>query len=228
MDAENNNNTNILKGYNMLMYFAGTMLLYEPSEECIADFWTNDLLKKLPIASSNPNFIKAASQLSNSCIDKSLCGSMLRADYVRLFSDKERPLAPAYESIYRNKGQGNAAFLQSTATDFYNSYGWESKFRTRVKDDHLAIEILFLTRLIDKYVALDDIPCRSEMGKEIRRFIDNHILSWVPEWNKNIQTHSNTLSFKGLGSLILACTEDIFSLLDPSVATVNSINTFKN
>lgn len=227
MDTENQNN-NVIKGYNMLLYFAGSMLLYEPSEECVADFWTNDLLRKLPVSSSNPNFIKAANQLKDSCIDRVLCAKMLREDYIRLFTRKRHPLAPAYESFYRKTGLINLDIRQSSATDFYNSYGWKSKFNAKVKDDHLAIELLFLTRLIDKYIVLDDIPCQSEMGKEIRRFIDNHILSWVPVWNKNMQLHSKTLSFKGLGTLILACSEDLFSMFDSSLSIENPINALKN
>ncbi len=213
MDTEENNNS-ILKGYNMLLYFAGTMLMYEPSEECVADFWANDILKKLPVVSLNPNFVKAADQLKDSCPDKNSCGKELREDYIRLFNGEDKAFAPAYESYYRNNNSINLGYIPSSPGDFYTSYGWESKFKTKVKDDHLSIELLFLTKLIDKYLAFDDIPCRSEMEKEIRRFIDNHILSWVPEWNKKIQQFSTTLSFKGIGTLILACSEDIYSMLD--------------
>ena len=202
----------------MLLYFAGTMLMYEPSEECVADFWANDILKKLPVLSLNPNFVKASSQLKDSCPDKINCRKELLEDYIRLFSSKEKPLAPAYESYYRNNNSFDSGFIPSAPGDFYTSYGWESKFRKKVEDDHLSIELLFLTKLIDKYMALDDIPCRSEMEQEIRRFIDNHILSWVPEWNKRIQLYSNTLSFKGIGTLILACSEDIYSMLDSKTA----------
>jgi hypothetical protein len=38
----------ILKGYNMLLYFAGSMIMYEPVEECVADFWSNGMLSTLP------------------------------------------------------------------------------------------------------------------------------------------------------------------------------------
>ena len=68
-----NENHNILKGYNLLLYFAGSMIMYEPNEECIVDFWKQGILTKLPVSSSNPNFAKAASQLRESCIDKSFC-----------------------------------------------------------------------------------------------------------------------------------------------------------
>ena len=204
---------NILKGYNMLLYFAGSMIMYEPSEECVTDFWTNGVLKNLPVSSSNPNFIKAASQLRESCIDKNICGKMLHEDYLRLFSINDLTLAPAYESLY-NKNSQKGGNLTAGVSEFYNSYGWESKFKGKIKDDHLSVELLFLTLLIDKYLVLDDEACRSEMKKEIRRFIDQHILSWIPEWNNLVQVYSNTLCFKGIGTLILACTEDLFSILE--------------
>lgn len=213
---------NILKGYNMLLYFAGSMILHEPSEECIADFWKNGILKNLPVSSSNPNFVKAASQLRDSCSDKNFCGKMVHEDYIRLFSSADHPLAPAYGSLYNNNGNFASDNQSAKVTEFYNSYGWKSKFKNKINDDHIGIELLFLTRMIDKYLVLDDDACQGEMRKEVRRFIDSHLFPWITEWNRKVQTHSNTLCFKGIGTLILACTEDIYSLFSQSSHTVIS------
>lgn len=218
---------NILKGYNMLLYFAGSMIMFEPSEECVTDFWTNGVLKKLPVLSLNPNFIRAASQLRESCNDKNSCGKLLREDYSRLFDRKDTTLAPAYESLYR-KNTGGADSQTSDVSEFYKSYGWKSKFNGKINDDHLGVELLFLTLLIDKYLTLDDEACLGEMKKEIQRFINQHILSWIPEWNKTVQIYSNTLCFKGIGTLILACTEDIFSICGQKQQTDTSTNRLKN
>jgi putative dimethyl sulfoxide reductase chaperone len=218
----------ILKAYNMLLYFAGSMLIYEPSEECISDFWKNGILKKLPVTSSNPNYIKAATQLRDSCEDKIICGIMIREDYTRLFKRDDKALAPAIESLYRYKGDDSKVQPVESVTDFYNSYGWVSKFKGRIDDDHLGVELLFLTRLIDNYMGMDDEACCVEMRSEIRRFIDFHILSWVAEWNRKIQLNSNTLCYKGIGTLILACAEDIFSLFDPNSSSAFSIEMPKN
>ena len=219
---------NILKGYNMLLYFAGSMIMYEPSEECITDFWKNGILKKLPVSSSNPTFIKAASQLRDSCSDPSMCSKRLKEDYIRLFSGPEMPLAPAFESLYRKKELPGLYNQFSGVTEFYNAYGWTSKFRTKIKDDHLAVELLFLTCLIDKYLAYEDVACSNEMKKEILRYIDSHILQWIPEWNKNIQLYSETMSYKGIGTLILACIEDISSLLNQNSSILFSTDDIKN
>ena len=71
----------------------------------------------------------------------------------------------------------------------------------------------FLHGLIEKYLALEDEPCRIEMRKEILRFIDQHLLPWIPHWNEQMQEHATTLCYKGIGTLIHACIEDINSLL---------------
>jgi TorA maturation chaperone TorD len=212
-DKEKNQN-NLLKGYNLLLYFAGSMIMYEPTEECVVDFWSKGILNALPVSSSNPRFIEAASQLRNSCNDKTQCRRMLQEDYNKLFSDSELALARPVESTYlKNEFLLNGK-LPFKVSDFYNSYGWKSSSRIKVPDDHLGTELLFLTLLVDKHIALDDEACRKEMKNEIRRFIGQHILSWIPEWNEQIQKYAETLCYKGIATLIYACSEDIFSLLD--------------
>lgn len=218
----------LLKGYSMLLYFAGSMIMYEPSEECVVDFWKNGILKRLPVSSSNPNYILAASILRESCEDKSLCGKNLREDYMRLFGTKDLTLAPPFESSFRKKQNTNSGENSLSVTEFYNSYGWLSKFKGKINDDHLGIELLFLTLLIEKFLDIDDAVCQIEMRNEICRFIDNHILSWVPEWNEKLQSNARTLCFKGIGTLILACTEDIYSIMERKPLQISSIDKLKN
>jgi putative dimethyl sulfoxide reductase chaperone len=212
---------NVLKGYNMLLYFAGTMIMFDPSQECIHDFWTKGILKSLPVSSDNPRFILAASQLHESVGDELSNTKMMREDYLTLFTVTGNPLAPPYESVYRNKDQSIFDRQTFEVREFYNSYGWESKFKGNIPDDHLGVELLFLTILIEKYLEFEDKACEEEMKKEIRRFIDQHILSWVPKWNAHIQEHSKTMGYKGIGTLIFAVAEDIHGILSPKGVKYN-------
>jgi TorA maturation chaperone TorD len=209
---------NILKGYNMLLYFSGTMIMFDPSQECIHDFWTKGILKSLPVTSDNPRFILAASQLRQSVKDASDNIKIMRKDFLDLFAGTGNPLAPPYESVYRSKD--HLLFDKQTAEvrEFYNLYGWESKFKGNIPDDHLGIEMLFLTLMIEKYLEFEDKTCEDEMKIEIRRFIDQHLLSWIPQWNVNIQEHSQTLGYKGIGNLVYASIEDINGLMTPKIA----------
>jgi len=203
---------NMLKGYNMLLYFGGSMIMNEPTEECILDFWTRGTLKKLPVKSSNPRFIKAASILRESCQDKNLCREMLHDDFYRLFDKKGPHLAPAIESAHIITKDTTSSIPES-AGDFYRSYGWIPSSAGDVQDDHLGIELFFLTRLIDNYIKIEDNPSGREMKMEIIRFIEEHLITWIPEWDDSVQEHANTLCYKGISSLIYACVEDIRSIV---------------
>ena len=216
-------NHNILKGYNLLLYFAGSMIMHKPVEECVVDFWKQGILAKLPVSSSNPNFARAASQLRESCSDKSLCLERLNEDYYRLFATEDRALAPPFESLYTNGTESG-----QSVSGFYDSYGWRSKFKGKINDDHLGIELLFLTLLVEKYLVLDDQACVAEMRNEIRRFIDEHIFTWIRRWNSKMQELANTLCYKGIATLIYACVEDIYSLCDNQIVAFLQPGNLKN
>ncbi len=225
MDIKNSN-YNILKGYNLLLYFAGSMVMYEPNEECIVDFWQQGIIRRLPVASTNPNFTMAASQLRDSCTDKTKCLQEMREDYNRLFVGEVSPLAPAFESLYKHENEtGN---IVTSVSEFYESYGWISKYKGKISDDHLGIELLFLTILIEKYLVIDDQVCLVEIRNEIRRFIEQHIFSWIRPWNEKMQKYSNSLCYKGISTLIYACVQDIYSLCDNHPVIVLQKNYLKN
>jgi putative dimethyl sulfoxide reductase chaperone len=212
---------NVLKGYNMLLYFAGTMIMFDPSRECIHDFWSQGILKNLPVSSRNPRFIEAASQLRESVDDQRNSFGMMKEDYVELFTGTGNPLAPPYESVYISSDGLIAGNQISEVKEFYKSYGWESKYDGKIPDDHLGVELLFLTLMVEKLLDLDDEICNTEMRNEIRRFIKQHLMSWIPDWNKNVQRHAITLSYKGIGTLILACVEDLYIIMSQSNTNLN-------
>ena len=221
MESENKNisseRINLLKGYNMILYFAGSMIMSEPTDECVIDFWAKGTLKNLPVSSTNPRFIKAASLLRDSCGDRETCRTRLADDFYRLFAVTGLPLAPPRAAIYINAENFNGNHIREVS-EFYNSFGWHLKPRGTEPDDHLGIEILFLTKLIDKYLQIDDDPCNREMKKEIRRFIQNHLLSWIPRWNEDIQEYAHTWCYKGIATLIFASLEDLYSIFDTETA----------
>ena len=207
-----NDNNTLLKGYNMILYFVGSMIMYEPDEECVSDFWSDGMLATLPVKSRNPRFVEAASKLRESCKDRSVCTTILKEDFRRLFSGSGSPLASPVSSLYKDlTGYGNG---KDNVSEFYNAYGWKFRSRYKIPDDHLGIELLFLTLMIDNYLRIDDEACLNEMRHEIRRFIEKHLIHWIPFWNELIQENASTTCYKGIGTMIHACTEDIYYLMD--------------
>lgn len=211
----------------MLFYFTGSMITYEPTEECVVDFWQNGLLKRMPVSSSNPRFMIALSLLRDTCPDKTTCARMMKDDFKKLFSGDERALVPSSGSSYPDTSYGTNTGCDKVR-EFYDSYGWTSRFRGKYPDDHLGVELLFLTRLVEKYMTLDDKVCRNEMQNEIIRFIDHHILTWVPKWNQLIQTHADSIYYKGIGLLIYAIIEDIRILIVTKAESDRSADDVRN
>lgn len=227
MKVENRHN-DILKGYTMLLYFAGSMITYEPSEECIADFWKNGIVRNLPVKSTNPNFIRAAAQLRDSTEKREFLGKKLRDDFLRLFSGAGEELAPPFESAFSEAGYSVDSQSNESVSEFYNAYGWKPGLRARLHDDHLGVELLFLNKMIEQYLQLDDNACQSAMRSEIHRYIRKHLMSWIPDWNNSIQKSSETAGYKGIGSLIVACSEDLSSMFEEGEDTIISDKLIRN
>ena len=213
MESEKNKITadhiNLLKGYNMMLYFAGSMIMSEPTDECVTDFWAKGSLKMLPVSSMNPRFMEAAALLRDSCEDKNICREMLIKDYNRLFAQSGLPLAPAYASVYLNNNKP----IEEEIGKYYNSFGWEYKTDLKIANDHLGIELLFLTKLVNNYLSAEDDRSFNDIRLAIQQFIDLYILSWIPKWNDDIKSQAKTLCYKGIATLIHACTEDIRNIL---------------
>lgn len=202
---------NLLKGYNVLLYFTGSMITYEPTEECVTDFWKKGLLKRMPVLSNNPRFIKAVSQLRESCSDQSLCSVLMKRDYTRLFTGQSSSV-PLLASEFTDS-QDEKTRIKKEIKDLYDTYEWRPKIRQKLPDDHLGIILLFLTRMIDKLNSLDDEPCRCEMRSEIVRFTDRYIIPWIDEWNQLVQESAETLCYKGTANLLVSIAEDIREIM---------------
>lgn len=198
---------NLLKGYNMLLYFTGSMIMYEPDMECVTDFFAGGILRQFPVSSSNPVFMKASSMLREPCTDREQCRQDLVKDYRRLFSQEGPRLAMPLASLHTDTI--NESGVPSDPGEFYDSYGWKARKKYNVPDDHLGIALLFLTVLVDKYIQFDDEPCRFEMKREIGRFTSTHLVPWIAVWNESVQTFANTVYYKGIGDLLVACVEDL-------------------
>jgi len=207
------NQENLLKAYSMLLYFSGSMILYEPVEECITEFWRNGILKKLPVTSRNPRFIEAAAQLRESCDDPSTCLESLRGDYLKLFTGAGTMLAPPYESVFLSDEKLMFDKQTQDVRKFYHTYGWQSRLEGKVPDDHLGIELLFINLLVDKYLSLEDEACRREMRNEMLRFIEGHPLKWIGMWHGEVEEHSGTKCYRGISRLLYATLEDMVEVI---------------
>ena len=69
---------------------------------------------------------------------------------------------------------------------------------------------------------------KKEMKKEIKRYLDKHILSWIGLWNSRVQEEAATLCYKGIGTLAVACAEDIYNLMSSPADSMTPLKDLKN
>ncbi len=203
----------LLQGYSMMLYFTGLMVLYEPDDACIDEFWRGGLLRRLPVRSRNPLFVSAAADLHGSCCPENVCLKRIKSDFLKLFIGTGKMSAPPYESFHL--GKEKLLFDKETleVKEFYKSYGWKFALEGNIPDDHIGVEILFINRLIDTYISLDDEVCKREMRNEIARFIERHPLKWSSEWKDMVVANAETSAYRGIAKLIHASLVDISDIL---------------
>lgn len=206
-------NDDILKGYSMLLYFSGSFILNQPQESCISELASSNIFRKMPLESSNPNFLLAASYLKK--IDKhSLVNyEKILDDHLKLFGGMGSPKAPPYESVYMSDEHLMYQKQTTEVKRIYETYGWRSSLNGKVPEDHLGIELQFLNLLLEKYHEIDDSICHNELSKDINKFIDIHLITWIHQWNRNIQQHAASDFYKGIGYLVVACIEDVKTIV---------------
>lgn len=213
MIQHSSSNDDILKAYSMMLYFGGSFILNQPEESCICDLAGSNIFKKMPVESDNPNFILASSFLGR--IDKTAVIDYegILDDHLKLFGGLGSPMAPPYESVYLSSEHLMSQKQTIEVKRVYESYGWHSKLNGNIPEDHLGIELQFLTLLLEKLHEIDDGVCEKELIKDINKFIDIHLLSWILDWNRDLQKHARSSFYKGMGYLIVASVQDIKSIV---------------
>lgn len=208
-----NDNTNLFTAYNMLLSFTGSFILYEPQQGCINDLVEQNMFNNLPLESANPQFLLGASYLRKINPDSRLDYNEIINDHLELFGGKGKPSAPPYGSVYMSKDHIMNDKSSTEVRNIYKAYGWKSTMEGTVPADHLGIELQFINLLLGKYPELEDDVCRQEIRNDLVKFIDKYISSWINDWNRNIQKHSISNFYRGIGYLTVACIEDVYSLM---------------
>ncbi|MEC4272530.1 molecular chaperone TorD family protein [Adlercreutzia sp. R25] len=117
-------------------------------------------------------------------------------EYTRVFLGPGDLAAPPWESTYLSND--NLIFQASTLAvrEAYLKAGFLPVMHPRVADDHIALELDFMSRLAQKAQGLyadDDEAGFEEELKRQKSFLNEHLLKWVPFYERR-------LSESGIGS----------------------------
>lgn len=112
------------------------------------------------------------------------CDSRLSREYTRLFV-APRPLVYPYESMHRDPCPRVMGDFTLDVIRCYREAGFRVSDAWRDLPDHVALELHFMSTLAEaeaqRWRGGEDEPAGAVARRE-RRFLEDHLLPWVPEF----------------------------------------------
>jgi putative dimethyl sulfoxide reductase chaperone len=128
----------------------------------------------------------------------------LKEEYNRLFVGPNALPAPLWESVYLSREHLLFDEVTLEVRKCYRQYGLSFIRESNEPDDHIVIELEFLSYLIQKTLDSDDVATKKELLDDQYSFLTNHLLKWCPALCELL---SNSTSFELYQGLALLLTE---------------------
>lgn len=185
-------------------FYANTILepIREENKEVLTEqFWIDFPLEATngPAMSGLEQLKQVTSHLSSLPVSKAL--ELVNVEYTELFLGPPVPKAPPWESFYRTRSKlffGTTAFVMR---DLLQKQGLASKNSGSQPEDHLGLELLYLTVLTEQ---MRDATIENQVNliKDQLSFMDEHLLSWIPNLYEDAIKEGSLGFFGGLIELI--------------------------
>lgn len=117
----------------------------------------------------------------------------LKEEYNRLFVGPNALPAPLWESVYLSREHLLFDEVTLEVRKCYRQYGLSFIRESSEPDDHIVLELEFLSYLIQKTLDSKDVAAKKELLDDQYSFLFNHLLKWCPLFCEAL---SNSTSFK--------------------------------
>lgn len=123
----------------------------------------------------------------------------IRRDFVRLFVGPKKKLAPPWESVYRSPER---LVMQVHEREVVKAYAAQrvgfDGMGTERPADHIALELQFMAILLER------AGHRRAATEALRRFLDQHVLRWVPAFAADVTQNARTDFLRAVGQALTA------------------------
>lgn len=185
-------------------FFANQLL--EPIQEEKKEMVTEQFWRQFPLEAANgqimsglEKLVNCTSKLDEQDIIKSI--EKVNVEYTELFIGPGVPKAPPWESFYNTRKKlffGTTAFVMK---DLLNKQGLESKHSGRQPEDHLGLELLYLTVLTEQ-MHNQDRQSQVNIIRDQLAFMDEHLLSWIPNLYDDAKNNGSLGFYSGFIEMI--------------------------
>lgn len=129
----------------------------------------------------------------------------LALDFQWLFEGPGLPRAVAYESVYRSDERLHFEASTFEVRRAYEEFGLVAPRLNQEPDDHIALELSFLshlcTRALDALDSDDDVTLDRCLAVE-QEFLASHLMTWAPAFIADLAAGAETDFFRGVAALL--------------------------
>ncbi|WP_280769695.1 TorD/DmsD family molecular chaperone [Salipaludibacillus daqingensis] len=185
------------------------LFLAEPTKEMMEELATRKVFDAFPFKDVSSTIHNGVNTISSFFQDHSPTDlnvfESLHWDYTRMFIGPFQLPAPPWGSVYL--GEEKTLFQEETlqVRRAYLKYGFQSKQHGIEADDHIGLELDMMYQLVKlaKQDVLSDNPQSFlEITRDQLLFLENHLLSWVPAFSRDMKKTANTDFYKGVAELL--------------------------
>lgn len=198
-----------LAGEALLLGLVGKILYLPPDRSLVDSLIDEDIFAETPFGMDNPEVqrglatLQAWSQQNHPALSDEAFGD-LQVDYTHLFIGVGKVRAPIWESVYFSDER--LLFQEQTVQvrDWYRRYGLQVEKKFQEPDDHLGLELAFITHLVSLAIqALEeqDETRFNELIEAQRAFLEKHPLRWASQWSAQVEEFAKTGFYRGIARL---------------------------
>jgi TorA maturation chaperone TorD len=130
----------------------------------------------------------------------------LKWDYRQLFVGPDRLKAYPWESVYL--GKDHILFDEQTVAvrQLYRQFGLQTSRQRREPEDHIGLELAFMTHLCSLGLATIEQTDRAALVEHLntqRDFLRDHLLRWAPAFAQAVIRQADTDYYRGVAYLLL-------------------------
>ncbi len=193
-----------MESKNLLNYESSRMAAFQLLSECyiLPDTGLPAILDNLEgrLANVSEPAAKCVSRMRKE-IENDQNFKALKVDFARLFVGPYKLLAAPYGSVYLDAGRTIMGDSTLDVKSRYREAGLDTAKNFKEAPDHIVAELEFMYYLILKEVeafSSSDIETAIDFIQKQRSFLEDHLMSWVPEFAGNIIEHAETLFYQNL------------------------------
>ena len=188
------------------LYSSLASYLLEPIQKENKEILSRKFWEDFPIEAANPKLqagldqlIACTSKLDELSTDEAV--EKVMVEYTELFLGPGVPKAPPIESFYRS-GKKYYFGPETTAMKYnLNRHGLESKNKDKEPEDHLGLELLFVSMLTEKLLSLEEKEHMTIIREQIP-FMGKHLIGWIPELCEDAKKYGSVGFYGGLIEVI--------------------------